>query len=260
MSPDNVGLAPKVVASFVSEILILKLNQQYGVLTDERVRKAINHAIDRDAIIEGIYSGFAVPAQGQEIAQYVFGANPDLVDYAYDLTLAQDLVEQAGASGETVTMSATTAHWAKDREVAEALAGMIEDSGLVVDLEFPEFSQWVENLFVSSTDDSQAPDITIYNHSNELFDSSKTIGQNLACEGAASSYCNEDVDALFDQALTELDPAVREDLYQQAWQIMYDEAAFAAVADVQQVHFTSENLTWEPSVDGFMRIQQMSLG
>jgi peptide/nickel transport system substrate-binding protein len=258
MSPDNVGVAPKVVAGFVSEVLIVRLNAEHGPLTDVRVRQAINHAIDREAIIEEIYGGFAVPAQGQEVAQYVFGANPDLQDYEYDPDLAAQLIQEAGVQGETVVMSATTGHWAKDREVAQAIAGMIETAGLTVDLQFPEFSIWVEDLFVAAEDDTLASDLAPYNHSNELFDSSKTIGQNLECAGAASTYCNPEVDALARQALEETDPEARERLYHEAWELMWDDAAFAAVADVQQVHFTSENLIWEPPVDGFMRIQFMS--
>jgi len=260
MSPDNVGVAPNVVAGFVSEVLIVRLNAEHGPFSDINVRKAVNHAIDREAIVDAIYGGFAVPAKGQEIAQYVFGANPNLTDYTFDPDLARQMIEDAGVAGETVTMSATTGHWAKDREVAQAMAGMIEAAGLTVDLQFPEFSKWVDDLFVAAEDDTLASDMAPYNHSNELFDSSKTIGQNLQCSGSASTYCNEQVDALAQQALTETDPVARQGLYEEAWQLMFDDAAFIAVADVQQVHFTSADLNWEPPVDGFMRIQFMSLG
>ncbi|MFV0308824.1 MAG: ABC transporter substrate-binding protein [Desertimonas sp.] len=75
----------------------IQFNRAVAPFDDVRVRQAVNHAIDRDALVEGIFLGFARPA-GQ-----LFSSNSPAFDeatgadpYPYDLERARELLTEAG--------------------------------------------------------------------------------------------------------------------------------------------------------------------
>ena len=62
---------------------------------DEKVRKALNYATDRDSIIIAMTEGFASPSQGC-IAPSMFGFDPNVQTYEYNLEKAKQLLKEAG--------------------------------------------------------------------------------------------------------------------------------------------------------------------
>lgn len=81
--------------------------EKWPALGDVRVRQAINHAIDREGIVTGIYGGAAQPAE------QVFSSIGQIFDpelngqYPYDPELGKELVEEAGFAGETFQIPST---------------------------------------------------------------------------------------------------------------------------------------------------------
>jgi ABC-type transport system substrate-binding protein len=100
--------------------------------------------------------------------------------------------------------------------------------------------------------------MSIYNHSNQLFDASLTFGQNLTCDGTSSTTCIPKVDALVKKASEISDQAQRQQLYDQAWTILQQQHAFVAIANVYHVSFLKKGLVWNPPADGFVRLQDIS--
>ena len=62
---------------------------------DERVRKALNYATNTEDIIIAMTEGYASPAQGC-IAPSMFGFDPNVATYEYDLEKAKSLLKEAG--------------------------------------------------------------------------------------------------------------------------------------------------------------------
>jgi len=62
---------------------------------DRRVRQAVSHAINTEAIVNQIYAGFATEAS-QPLPPNVLGHNDDIEPYPYDPEQAQSLLEEAG--------------------------------------------------------------------------------------------------------------------------------------------------------------------
>ena len=67
-----------------------------GVLEDIRVREAIAHCIDKQAMIDGAYDGLASVATCLCNPRYVIGAPADGITYDYDLDKARELLKEAG--------------------------------------------------------------------------------------------------------------------------------------------------------------------
>src|SRR5207249_1963132 len=73
-------------------------NTRAKPLNDRRVRQAIVQAIDREAIVEGVYLGQVAFARGI-LPPGMLGFNPGLVGYPYNPQRARELIAEAGYPG-----------------------------------------------------------------------------------------------------------------------------------------------------------------
>ncbi|WP_068086487.1 ABC transporter substrate-binding protein [Polycladidibacter stylochi] len=125
---DNIELAP--VASPTIDSLRLKTTE--GALTsDIRVRKALNMAIDRNAIIESLLGGQGKPISSLQGAGS-FGYDASLETYEYDPKKAKALLAEAGVKpGTKMTIDYRSAD-SDFREVALAITSYLRMVGLEV--------------------------------------------------------------------------------------------------------------------------------
>ncbi|GIV81045.1 MAG: hypothetical protein KatS3mg051_0399 [Anaerolineae bacterium] len=68
---------------------------------DVVLRRAVAHALPRDAIIANIYKGFAVPADSYVSVAIDYWHNPNLPQYEYDIEAARQLLADAGYSWDS---------------------------------------------------------------------------------------------------------------------------------------------------------------
>jgi peptide/nickel transport system substrate-binding protein len=254
--PEYAEQVPRAVAIPGLEFPWLRLNALKGPTADVKVRLAINHAIDKEALAESLYLGYAVPAEGQLLTPGHFGFNPAVAAYPYDTAKAKELLEEAGYAGEEIELIGEAGRWLKDKELTEAVAGQLRDAGINVNIKIVEWSDWLDLLFAGA---DRAPDIQFSSHDNSLLDADRTLSAIYHSEGSQAAYKNEEVDKLVDEARTETDVAKREGLYHQAIQIAYDEAPVAPLVNLEDIYGLSERLQWEPRLDGKMLAYEMSL-
>ncbi|MBU0828872.1 MAG: ABC transporter substrate-binding protein, partial [Gammaproteobacteria bacterium] len=91
-------------------------------LQDVRVRRAMNMAIDRKAIVQRIMDGMATPAY-QYMPDGMFGALPQAPEIKFDPEGAKKLLAEAGyPNGFELTLSSTNDRYVNDAQVAQAVA------------------------------------------------------------------------------------------------------------------------------------------
>ncbi len=99
-------------------------------LRDPRVRLAISKAINRQAIVERIMEGAAIPASNL-VSPPVFGYAPDLKPEPYDPEGARKLLAQAGyPEGFSLTVHSPNNRYVNDEQVAQAVAQMLSRVGI----------------------------------------------------------------------------------------------------------------------------------
>lgn len=97
---------------------------------DVRVRRAINHAINRDAIVERIMEGVAIPA-GQLLPDGFFGVSETIEVPAYDVERARELLAEAGyPDGFRLTIHGPNDRYINDAQVLQAVAQMLSRIGI----------------------------------------------------------------------------------------------------------------------------------
>ncbi|WP_370741964.1 ABC transporter substrate-binding protein [Pseudoprimorskyibacter insulae] len=124
---------------------ILSTNNKMPPLDDVRVREAIAHAIDRQAIIDGAMFGLGTPI-GTHFAPH----NPDYVDLTgmsnYDPERAKALLAEAGhPDGFTTTLKLPPPSYA--RRGGEIIAAQLRAVGIQTEITNLEWAQWLEEVF-----------------------------------------------------------------------------------------------------------------
>lgn len=255
MLPEYTKELPQVKSSDGLEFYFIRLCQFTGVMKDPRIRMAACLAIDRESLVKDLFQGYATAAQGQLLKPGYVGFNPNLKPYPYDPEKAKALLKEAGYNGEPVQLVSERGRWLKDTEISEAVADMLRAVGFNVQLTFLSFQEWLAMLF----DQSRAPDMQFSSHSNPMFDADRTFTACLASTGTQSTYHNAEVDALIEAARKELDPKVRQGMYERISQIAYDDPAWASLVNVKDIYGLSSRVVWEPRQDGRIILGEITL-
>jgi peptide/nickel transport system substrate-binding protein len=140
---------------------ILAMNNTRKPLDDIRVRRAIAHAVDRKAVIDGAMFGYGTPI-GSHFAPH----HPAYVDltgrYPYDPGKAKVLLAEAGYGSDLkVTLKLPPPSYA--RRSGEIIAAQLAKVGIEAEIIPVEWAQWLEQVF-RGTD----YDLTIVSHTEPM--------------------------------------------------------------------------------------------
>lgn len=106
------------------------INRDREFMDDMNVRKALNHAINKDDLVNNILKGYAHPVAA--MSPPYSGAPTDIEPYAYDPEKGRKLLEEAGWPSDKPLVVATTSDVAS---LADYLVASFEDSlGIRVEL------------------------------------------------------------------------------------------------------------------------------
>ena len=106
------------------------INTLQKPLGDVRVRRALNYAIDREAIVRSLLQGFG-QATGQPFAVGWLGYDESIKPYPYDPAQAKRLLTEAGyGNGIDVTWNVSLGAFLADKEITEAAAAMLAQVGV----------------------------------------------------------------------------------------------------------------------------------
>lgn len=127
------------------EVVSIKSQSSLGSLfhlykkpfSDKRVRQAINHAIDRDAIVRTVLGGRGSPQAGPFPPGYL-GYPADPKPYTYDVPKAKSLLAQAGYANGFSFKWMVSPVFPKDVEVVQAVAAQLRQVGIQMEIQVVE--------------------------------------------------------------------------------------------------------------------------
>ena len=139
---------------------IMTINNRKKPFDDVRVRRALSHAIDKKAFIDGVFEGLAKPI-GSHMAPTDAGYVELSGLYAYDPEKAKALLKEAGVQTPlNVTLTLPPPPYA--RKGGEILAAQLAKVGIVAKIENVEWAQWLGGTFKGNFD------LTVINHVEPL--------------------------------------------------------------------------------------------
>ncbi len=128
----------EVLGSTIVNHRITVFDKNHPRLADPRIRQAFTHAIDRQAIVDALWSGRTrVPAGLQwEFYGPMFVENWTVP--AYDLAKAKQLLKDAGYKGEPIPYRLLNNYYTNQVATAQVLVEMWRQAGLNVQIEMKE--------------------------------------------------------------------------------------------------------------------------
>ena len=140
---------------------ILAINNAAPSLNDIRVRRALNYAIDKQAIINGAMFGY-----GQPIGSHFPPHHASYLDlsnrYAHDVVKAKNLLMQAGYA-QDLELSLKLPPPSYARRSGEIIAAQLNAIGVQVNIENLEWAQWLNQVFTNKNFE-----LTIVSHTEPL--------------------------------------------------------------------------------------------
>ena len=210
----------------------LGFNLKHKPFDDRRVRLAINYAIDKQELIDGVLLGLGEPVA----SPYKPGtrwSHPSLKPYAYDPAKARALLQEAGYAdhdgdgildrdGKPLAFEILT-NQNKQREMSAVLIQRrLKEIGIDVNIRILEWASFIGRFIKTGEFDAvvlgwslgQEPDqYNIWHSSQQAPGQFNFIG-----------YDNPEVDRLLEQGRRELDPDKRMGIYHQFAQVLYDDS------------------------------------
>jgi peptide/nickel transport system substrate-binding protein len=192
------------------------------------VRQALNHAVNKQALVDAFFGGSAIPAKNP-MPPTLWGYNDSIQDYEYDLEKAKQLLAEAGYPNglpEEVTfyaMPVSRPYMPDGKKVAEAIQADFAKIGVKVNIQSPEWATYLDDLKAGEKDDiymlgwtgdNGDPDNFIYT----LLDKDTIPGNNR------SFYVNEELHKVLVEAQQETDQDKRAALYEKAQEIIKKDA------------------------------------
>ncbi len=209
----------------------LAYNTQMPPFDDPAVRKALNMAIDKDAIVEAVFQGSAKKAKNP-IPPTIWSYNDAVEDDPYDPEAAKTMLEEAGVTG------LSTAIWAMPVQRpynpnARRMAELIQEdwSNIGVDAEIVSY-EWGE--YLERSKDVERNGAVLLGWTGDNGDPDNFLAVLLGCDGVGGSnraqWCDEEFEALIQQAKQETDQAERVKLYEEAQTVFKEKAPWATIA------------------------------
>jgi len=248
----------------------IELNVTKPPFDDVRVRQALNYALDKNLIIQEIYDGRAIALPGA-LSPYNNFVNKSLQPYPYDMDKALQLLADAGWSdtnndgivdkdGQNLSFTIDTLE--EHRGLAEAVASLFQEAGIDASVRFWEY-RVVRPLLLAGERQSYLDD-----WGDSAFD---PVGHFEAkwhgfVEGASygrgnfSGYNNERVNELVWLGETTVDTAERQTIYDEAQQIVYDEAPAVFLILPEEIEASLMTVSnWEPASDSRVNLHDVCL-
>nr|MBA2521614.1 ABC transporter substrate-binding protein [Chloroflexia bacterium] len=209
------------------------LNNTHPILSDKRVRQAMMFALDRQAVIDDIFSGAATLATANLSPAMGDFYTADVAEYPYDPERAAALLEEAGwvmggdgireKDGERFSFVCTviTGDQAR-RPEAEVVQSYLLEVGIDMQIEEAPVATILERMPAGEMDAS------LYNwtYGGDGADPDASTVLASDANNNFSSFRNERVDELLALGLTELDPTARAAIYHEIQQIVAEEVPF----------------------------------
>lgn len=209
---------------------------------DLNVRRALNHAINVDEIIEVILEGAGTKATGP-INDKVFAYNKDLKGYEYNPEMAKELLAEAGyENGFKTTI------WTNDNPVRVRIAELVQDHlkevGVDASIDIVEWGAYLERTAAGEHDMFILGWVTVTGDADyglfALYHSSQHGGA-----GNRTFYTNPEVDKQLMVGRTNIDEDTRREAYYKAQELI--------VEDAPQIflYFQTQNVGMQNNIEGF---------
>ncbi len=217
-------------------VQLMAMNCKNKPLDDERVRQAINMAVDKDALIESVWWGC-----GQKIGSHFPTVLKDYVDcsdtYPYDPDAAKELLEEAGYPEGTKLRMRLPESYSEYVNAGQVIADYLKKVGVACDVEIVDWSTWLEDVYTGRN-----YDLTVVGHTGRL--DPITLLARYASTSSENyfGYENPEVDELIASYRSELDADRRHEIVEKIQRTLAEDVPALYIQTPEMVYFSTAKL------------------
>ena len=222
----------------------LWFNTQQKPFDNVNVRKALDMAIDKQAMIKAVYQGLGEVATSP-LPTFMWGYNKDVKGNPYDPAKAKQMLADAGVKDLKMrvwAMPVSRPYMPDAKTAAQMIQADFAKVGVTVEIYTVD---WGEYLSTSKPVDRDGAVIIGWNGDNG--DPDNFLSPNFGCDavggGNRAEWCNKDFDALLKQAIQETDQGKRAALYEKAQTYIDQDTPVALLAHSLAVMPMSKKVT-----------------
>ena len=218
--------------------IYLGMNLEMPPFDDLRVRQAVAHAVDKEALVKGVLSGIGTLGGSYE-SSVVEGSATDIPPYPYDPAKARALLAEAGhPDGFSVDFYVPTGRYTNDRQLGEAIQAQLAEVGIKANLRSPEISSYL-NLLTQA----KAPlFISGKGSPSGDMDFTQTLSHGSTGRMNHFNLKNAEVDRLIEEQRVAVDPQARREILHRLQQKVYDTLPHVTLYYEDQLWATRANV------------------
>ena len=209
----------------------LAYNAQMAPFDNPRVRKALNMAIDKQAIIDVVFQGYAEAAKNP-IPPTMWGYNEDVKDDPYDPEAARAILAEEGVEDLSMNiwaMPVQRPYNPNARRMAELMQEDFAEVGVEVEVVSYEWGE-----YLSRSRDVDRDGAVLLGWTGDNGDPDNFLAVLLGCDGVGASnraqWCYQPFEEKLQQAKVITDREARAKLYEEAQVIFKEQAPWATIA------------------------------
>lgn len=216
-----------------------------GPLKHLKVRQALNYAIDRKSIVEGLLPGGQVI--NSACAPIQFGCETNVTTYDYNPEKAKELLKEAGfENGFTIEMGAY-----RDRPISEAMISQLAAVGVKVNFTMLQYS-----ALASRHMEGNMPMAFLTHGASSIGDVAAVSPEFFA--GGKQDYAGDkEVIDLMNEGGSTLDKEKRAGAYSKAFKKIADEAYWIPLWTYPSTYALSQDLKFDATPDELIRFYDM---
>lgn len=212
-------------------VAYMAFNNLKAPFDNVEVRKALNMGVNKQAIVDAVYQGMGQVAKNG-IPPTMWGYNDKVVPYPYDPEAAKKMLAEAGVKDLKMkiwAMPVSRPYMPNARRTAEMMQADLAKIGVGVEIVSYEWGEYLKQardknrdgaVILGATSDNGDPD----NMLSFFFVCSAVGSSNMA------NWCYKPVDDLLQKGRVTTDKAERTKIYEEAQQIIHDQAAWMPIA------------------------------
>ena len=237
----------KLVHTGSIELMFLAMSPKFKPWDNVKLRRAVCHAIDRDAIISNVLGGQADRLDGP-IGPGQYGYDPVFARQnlliPYDPAKARELLKESGYAGEPVELDTPVGRYIDDKLVTQAMIPMLNAVGINARLRTPEWATlWA---------DVQKGKVPFYYMGRgTVVDPSVALQQYFETGGSPRiGISDPEIDAALDTERVTFDPVQRRKALNIAFKKIEDAAPACFMWTHRMLYGMGDSVEYKPNAGG----------